>query len=167
MRIGVAAISTALFLVTAGCGQNKSAPAPAPNTPAATAPVQAAPPQPVLPLKIAANAGKLTLSGTVQSEEQRKQLMQDATGVYGAGNVTDALNVDPGAPNPAWLEQASTLFAWLKLGNPLAISGDASYLTLEGAVRTAAEKTERGQWANNFFGNTVTVTNTLQVQPAK
>jgi hypothetical protein len=166
MRIGVAAISTALFLVTAGCGQNKSAPAPAPNTPAATAAVQAAP-QPVLPLKIAANAGKLTLSGTVQSEEQRKQLMQDATGVYGAGNVTDALNVDPGAPNPAWLEQASTLFAWLKLGNPLAISGDASYLTLEGAVRTAAEKTERGQWANNFFGNTVTVTNTLQVQPAK
>jgi BON domain len=156
-----AAFFTAALL--AGCGQSKP-PASAPVPAAAPAQQVAPAPQPIQALKVAADSGKLTLTGTVSSEELRKQLSTDAINVAGAGNVVDQLTVDPGAPNPAWLEQASTLFAWLKPGKPLAISGDASYVTLEGTVPTAAEKTERGRWANAFFGNTVTVTNSLQVR---
>jgi BON domain len=160
-------VAAAFFLAAflAGCGQSKpntSAPQQAPA--AAPAPQTILAPQSIQTLKVAADAGKLTLTGTVSSEELRKQLRADAINVVGAGNVVDQLTVDPGAPNPVWLEQAATLFAWLKPGKPLAISGDASYVTLEGMVPTAAEKTERGRWANAFFGNTITVTNSLQVR---
>ncbi|MFM2399508.1 MAG: hypothetical protein RL341_1665 [Pseudomonadota bacterium] len=158
-------LATFLMAATlAGCGQSKTpagAPAPA-VTPAA--PVAAPAPSAVEPLAFTALGGKVTLAGTITSEDAKKQLLQEATGVYGAGNVIDMLSVDPGAANPAWLEQASTLLAWLKPGQPLAIVGDASYMTLKGTVPTAAEKTERGKWANEFFGNTVTVTNSLQVR---
>lgn len=143
------------------CGTGPVAAAPA--APAA-APVAAPAPKPVAPLTLAANNGKITLEGTVSSDEARKQLVAEAAGVYGAGNVIDKLNVDAGAANPAWLEQVGTLLAWLKPGKPLAITGDASYVTLDGTVPTAAEKTERGKWAADFFGNTVTVTNNLVVQ---
>jgi hypothetical protein len=158
--ITVAVLSAALLV---GCGQSKP-PASAPAPVAAPAQQAAPAPQPIQALKVSANAGKLILTGTVSSEELRKQLSAEAVNVVGAANVVDQLTVDPGAPNPAWLEQASTLFAWLKPGNPLAITGDASYITLEGMVPTAAERTERGRWANAFFGNTVTVTNSLQVR---
>ncbi|MGL4574315.1 MAG: BON domain-containing protein [Burkholderiaceae bacterium] len=158
---------TAAVLIAAllaGCGQGKSpATAPAPAS-APAAPVAAPAPSSVEPLAFSALGGKITLAGTVTSEDAKKQLLQEATGVYGAGNVIDMLSVDPGAANPAWLEQAGTLLAWLKPGQPLSIIGDASYLTLKGIVPTAAEKTERGKWANEFFGNTVTVTNSLQVR---
>jgi OmpA-OmpF porin, OOP family len=144
----------------ASCCASTAATAPV----APAAPVAAPAPKPVSPLKFSADSGKITLEGTVSSDAQRKQLVADAAAAYGAGNVIDKLNVDPGAPNPAWLEQAGTLLSWLKPGKPLAITGDASYVTLSGAVPSQAEKDERGKWAREFFGNAVTVNNELVVQ---
>jgi OOP family OmpA-OmpF porin len=142
------------------CGASAAAPVAAPVAAPPVAPV----PKPVQPLKLAADNGKVTLEGSVASEDARKQLIAEATTAYGAGNVIDKLNVDPGAASPSWLAQAGTLLSWLKPGKPLSISGDASYVTLAGVVPSEADKAERGKWANEFFGNTVTVTNALVVE---
>jgi OmpA-OmpF porin, OOP family len=128
------------------------------------APVVAPAAKTVGPLKFAADNGKITLEGSVPSEDAKKQLVQEATHVYGAGNVMDKLTVDQNAAAPAWLAQAGTLLNWLKPGKPLTASGDASYMTLTGVVPSDTDKAERGKWAREFFGNTVTVNNELTVQ---
>jgi BON domain/Heat induced stress protein YflT domain len=44
--------------------------------------------------KVVASNGKVTVSGPVKSEDEKKALIQKATDIAGAGNVTDELTVD-------------------------------------------------------------------------
>jgi len=44
--------------------------------------------------KIVASNGKVTLSGPVKSEDEKKAVVQKATEIAGADNVTDQLTVD-------------------------------------------------------------------------
>jgi hyperosmotically inducible periplasmic protein len=44
--------------------------------------------------KIVASNGKVTVSGPVKSEDEKKTVIQKATEIAGAGNVTDELTVD-------------------------------------------------------------------------
>lgn len=46
-------------------------------------------------VKVMAQNGKVTLKGTVHSEEDKKSVEQKATEVAGAGNVTNELTVKP------------------------------------------------------------------------
>jgi OmpA-OmpF porin, OOP family len=163
--IAILLIVLLLILWSAGKGPGSAAfccgAAPA-IAPAAVPPVAA--PKAIGPLKFTADQGKITLEGSVPSEGAKKQLVQEAANVYGAANVIDNLTVDQNSAAPAWLAQVGTLLNWLKPGKLLAISGDASYVTLTGVVPSDAEKAERGKWAREFFGNTVTVNNELTVQ---
>ncbi len=127
-------------------------------------PAVAPTPKATVPLRFAAGKGKITLEGVVPGEDVRKKLIDDATGIYGAGNLIDKLTVDTGAAKPVWLAQASALMTQIKPGQPLSASASAGEVALAGVVASEAQKAERAKWAASFFGSGVTINNELIVQ---
>jgi outer membrane protein OmpA-like peptidoglycan-associated protein len=111
--------------------------------------------------------GKLQLVGAVQDDVTRRSIVEQAGAAFGAGNVLDQMRVDAGATPPPWLEKAGNVFDWLKAreGNGVRISGGA--IALQGTVASEADKNERGNWAQRFFGPDTRINNQLQVAGAK
>ncbi len=93
--------------------------------------------------------GKLTLTGTVASEDQRKLLVDAATASVGGAAVEDQLRVT-GSPSPtdqqvvslaSILAEAPSLTSatFLLIGGNLSVTGDAATAVNAGVVELAAE----------------------------
>jgi OOP family OmpA-OmpF porin len=83
--------------------------------------------------------GKVTLRGQVDSDATKKQLLAQAEGAFGSGNVIDELTVGTGL-------------------------GALGSVTLLGQVGSDSEKTARGDAAARAFGASVKIDNQLTVQ---
>jgi len=84
-------------------------------------------------------SGKVTLTGTVPSQAAMDALVASATGVYGAGNVVNALTVGDGV-SASGLTEFGALVGALGKGSAATAALDAGRLTLTGSVADAATK---------------------------
>jgi OOP family OmpA-OmpF porin len=105
--------------------------------PAATAPVVA--PLAAATVQASIVGGKVTLRGQVDSDATKKQLLAQAEGAFGPGNVIDELTVGTGI-------------------------GALGSVTLLGQVGSDSEKTARGDAAARAFGASVKIDDQLMVQ---
>lgn len=116
--------------------------------------------------KVAFENGKYRLTGTLPNEEAKKQIIAEATKVYGAGNFIDELKVG-GVSNPGWLSSAIGLMPFTKNGvTNGGLSAEGNSLTLRGEVPTQADKDKIYTDAVKALPNT-TITNALTVAGQK
>jgi OmpA-OmpF porin, OOP family len=107
--------------------------------------------------------GKITLTGTVADELARNRAVDAATGVYGAGNVIDQLQIDTNSAARGWEASFADIFAWQKGVPDAGLDFDGQRWVLTGTVTSDAEKAERGERAKAFFGTDATIDNQIQV----
>ena len=153
---GVAGIGALLWLalvvlaiVTHGDLDHKSAAAAVPATPApsAAATTTAPPPTttaaaPAAPETVTAKAeaGKITLTGTVPDQSSHDALVQQAVTAFGQDNVVDQLNVSADVAPATWSSGLPGLVALLAKDFKGSVTGDATAVAVTGVASNAAIK---------------------------
>ena len=107
--------------------------------------------------------GKVTLTGTVPSEQERQKILAEASAVYGAGNIIDQLTVSANAGLPGWWQNVGKALSWLKGSPNLGLSQLGSVLTLTGTVPSEDVKRAKESEMKALAGEDITVNNLLTV----
>jgi outer membrane protein OmpA-like peptidoglycan-associated protein len=112
------------------------------------------------------DGGKVTLRGTVGSEEVRALLFAAAVDVYGEGNVINELEVDDAVDPADAAGFAATIVALGKDADGARALWRDGVIVLEGTVASEAIKTAAGEAAAEAIGDPSKVTNNLRVLAA-
>ncbi len=142
------------------CGVPLAQTAPASPPPAVAPDAQA---QALVNLGLKNNDGKITLTGEVPSEAERKNLVNSATQTFGAGNVIDQLIVKNGAALPGWWNKLAAVFTWLKSGKQFGLSQLDKLITLTGEVDNEPAFLAKEREIKTLLGDTDKVNNLIQV----
>ncbi len=121
-----------------------------------------------LALDISRDQGRILLTGSVATADEKDSIARAAEKIYGKQNVTDRITVDPRVAPIAWTSTAATLLEKLNaLTEPAkaSIRGDA--LTLAGAVASTAEKKSKAQEIAAILGTNTKLKNELVVKTAE
>jgi OOP family OmpA-OmpF porin len=109
-----------------------------------------------------ATGGKVTLTGSMPSQEAIDALVASATSVYGSGNVVNQLTVDE-AVSSTGLTEFGTLVAAMGKDAAATAALNAGRLTLSGSVPSAAVKKAVEDAAGTVTGDATKVTSQLTV----
>ncbi len=121
-------------------------------------------PAPMASLGMSNRGDGIELRGTIGNEQARQAMLEQANTVYGADNVTDAIEIDPAISDPPWVDSIGASFAdvkSLKHGN-LSIGNGAAFLT--GTTNSPSAKAAiEEKLANTFSGDTDFQSNVMAI----
>jgi len=146
-------------LVCAACGR-QAPPAAALSSPAAGVPAAG------LPARIVADfsSGKVTLMGSLPTEQTHRRVLDRAKQLYGAAHVSDQLAVDARVVDAPWLSSDALL---LPLVDNTISDGQSAFdgqkLMLTGEIPSAIMKSQIAERLSKAAGSGVTIEDHLQV----
>lgn len=117
--------------------------------------------------KVAFEGGKYRLTGTLPNEDAKKQVIAEATKVYGVNGFIDELKVG-GVSNPSWLQCSIALIPFTKNGvTNGGLTAEGNGVTLRGEVPNQADKDKIYADAGKGCPPNSTITNALTVAGQK
>jgi hypothetical protein len=156
-------------LICAACGRQAppaaATPSAAAGVPAAGAPAAGLPGS-GLPARIVADfsSGKVTLMGSLPTEQAHQRVLERAKQLYGPAHVSDQLAVDPRVIDAPWLSSDALL---LPLVDNTISDGQSAFdghkLTITGEIPSAIMKAQIAERVSKAAPGGVAIENHLQV----